>query len=218
MDSYPTGPAESVDVLLRAHIEELRKDPFLASATIVYIHEKNTGHSAGRNWNDVVRHYNNTYPLREPKKKAGRLATNAAGNKNQNMAVDFEENDPGVNTTPYSKNGYKDALQFYLKRKLLKIYGKCVTACPYRPNGKAFNDTYRELLEQIQRARPHFPGHRGGSIQPGKVSWSAKLAEDGSLSPSLNDDLVVALAMTLYWVRKIYTMRYPGFEYDKIAI
>lgn len=187
--------------LLCSHIETIRRNEFLKHAWIVFIWERNTAFESSHQW-EMVRHYPKTYALYQHAKPKSK----ARGTPNEN---------PGVFTDYYYKNQYAMALSSFLKNRSIRYMENCISAAPWRPAASAFAETKAELESQLQRCRPTGTLPTVDTRVP-RLGWSGKTGADGQISPGLNDDLAVCLAMTTYWTNRIITTEYPGFEYGLV--
>jgi hypothetical protein len=91
----------------------------------------------------------------------------------------------------------------------------CISAAPWRPVDSSLAETKAELESQLLRCRPTGLLPTVDTRVP-KLGWSGKTGADGKISPGLNDDLAVCLAMVTFWIHRINQMDYPGFDYDLV--
>jgi hypothetical protein len=207
MDAHPTHTAGQAEILIRCHIEGLRKDPFLKDAAIILISEKNTGFESARHWK-IVEEYQPAYAMYE-------------NQRNLDDVVNTEEEDPGVTTTAHTKNLYARAISDALGKRRIYFYDRMVVGNPWmKPKESRASIIKAKLTTQMSNSRRKLPLmgiEHGGSSTLGShtvtVTWSGKIGPDGKIVPGQNDDLVVIFGLCIHWTNRILRMDLAGFPY-----
>ena len=88
---------------MRSHLDKLRSDPFLRSAWIILIYEKNTGFEAAHGWK-IVEEYQPSYAVYQKVTEIDK-------------AMDTIDQDPGINTGITLKNEYARILTDALRKR-----------------------------------------------------------------------------------------------------
>ena len=207
MDSHAVNTAEKAQAFLRSHCDALRRDPFLKSAWIIVIYEKNTGFESGHNWK-VVADYQPSYAL------FGKVMS-------VDKAQDTVDQDPGVDTTYMLKNEYQRVISDSLRSQTSYFYCDWICANPWqKPFAQRRASTKQALVAQLANCRRYLPAMMSDNRQIGatapRITWSGKIGADGKIVHGQNDDLVMAYGQCLYWINRIHQMNFPGFPYDKI--
>lgn len=102
-----------------------------------------------------------------------------------------------------------------LENGVLQYMEGCICANPYKDEQTALVQTQRELHSQMSRAR-WVTNTRTVDIGVPSSSWSAKTGADGKISKGANDDIIVTLGMTVYWMERINQMNYPSVDYRRL--
>lgn len=199
IDSHPCGNWKNSKALFKSHIEGLRRNPFLQSAWIVSIIERNTGHESGH-LSEELDNYVKTYPFYQSAKPARQTRFT-------------ERENPGVWTDRFNKGMYAKAISDCLAEKKLRFLKDCVCANPFQTADNALKTAKKELQSQMSRAR-WIANQRTVDTGHSISSWSAKSGPDGKLSKGINDDIVVTLGMTMHWKNRIEGGKYPSVDYN----
>jgi len=207
MDSHAVHTAQQAQQLLRSHLEAIRSDPFLQSAWIILIYEKNTGYESGHHWK-IVQEYQPSYAVYHRVVDADK-------------AVDTQDQDPGINTTFELKNYYARALSTALSTSRIYFYFDWKSANPWqRPYEERKAIAKKNFLGQLSNCRLKLPSMDPSKAQLGatipKITWSGKIGPEGKIIQGQNDDLVMAFAQCLYWISRIMQFNYPSFPYEKV--
>lgn len=191
MDSLQTKDPGQAKLFIRWFIDQIRDDPYLQNAEIVYACENNNGLTSGL-MEEVMTHVPNSRTVYEgPNKTAG------------------------IYTDPYKKNAYCQFLRQELDGDRIKFLRNFVTTHTMPYNNRATSNTAqgvattederrllirRELHQQALRARPN-PRPYLTDFNQRVISWSAKCNAEGQIVAGMNDDLLLALCIVIYLYR-----------------
>lgn len=159
-------------------LEQVRLHPFLKDAWIIYIGESNTGQVSASH--GVV--------IQEMDKA--------------DYIKDELAQDAGVWTTRERKVAYLvSAREEFSRRGLPFIKDPVILSDDTMSEESRYDWLHKQLFKQIRRVKP-IASMNNSQMTPTFESWSAKMGEDGKPSKTLNDDLVFALFMTIFWMTK----------------
>jgi hypothetical protein len=159
-------------------LEQIRLHPFLKNAWIIYIGESNTGQVSASH--GVV--------ISEMDKA--------------DYIKDELAQDAGVWTTRERKVAYLVAAREEISRQGLPFIKDCVVLGDETASEEVrFEWLHKETFRQMRRVKP-IASMNNSQMTPTFESWSAKLGEDGRPSKTLNDDIVFALFMAIFWMSK----------------
>lgn len=188
--------------LFASHIEGLRRHPFLRHAWIISMIERNTGHESGH-LSEVAAAYPRVYSVYQ----------DAIPDAKRDMTP---KANPGV-FTGNNKVDYAKTLIAALNDGAVRFLDTCVCANPFKDEEVALEKTKRELYAQISRAR-WVASSRSVDIGAPRTGWSAKSGADGHIVKGAQDDLVVTLAMGIYWMNRILSGRQRSVDYELIGL
>lgn len=187
--------------LFKSHIDAIRNHPFLQSAWIVSVIERNTGHESGH-LSECLSEYSRTYPLYQHALPASKRS-------------DTPRENPGIWTDRTMKGNYAKAIIDSMGEGTLRYMNGFICANPFKTEERATADTKNEIHAQMARAR-WVTNSRTVDTGVPVASWSGKTGADGKISGGANDDLLVTLGMTMYWMKRILQMNYPSVDYKKL--
>ena len=184
MDYYQTL-ADDMDEMLSTFVTKLRQRPIFKNSWIIYIGERNTGHESGRHA-QLLEKMRKTYSLK-----------------------DKPDRNYGVWTSQERKKAYGNDLRemlkdkrFVLMKNFVVVFGDDAASEKLRRK-----DVQAELIGSMLRAKYVTSGKNKKKI----IGWSAKMDDDRKFDESMNDDLLVALAMTIYFSARFMKRTLPFY-------
>lgn len=188
MDSLQTYDTTQAKEFIVWFVGQLRLDPWLKHARIIYACENN----------------GLTFGLMEEV---------MAGVPNSQTVYEKTGGKPGIFTDSYKKNMYAEYLRQELNRDSVRFLRNFITCFGMPAGGKqtAHGQVLseadkriiirRELFEQTKRAKPNSRPYTT-DLRPRVISWSAKCNADGDIVQGMNDDLLLVLCIGLYVLRQ----------------
>lgn len=210
-------------ILLRAHIEGLRRHPWTSDAWVILFAELNTGHESGH-LAGVIAEFTRTACYVEPQTAAhAKKIRPGSAHADAELIAEYRRKalkNPGFNTDQRFKNEIRVALRGALMKDRLRYLEGCVSANPFlqrmRP-AERFLAQKRKLEQQLSRSRvvvkePVF------DTAPPKISWSGKSNAEGVRQAGYNDDLAVMLAAGVTLWDQTMEGELAGFPYDLVRL
>jgi hypothetical protein len=190
MESMRTTDPAEIRCLISYFVTQLREDPWLSGAKIVYACENNNVVIMGL-MEEVMPAFDNVHRVHERPNRP-----------------------PGVNTDAWKKNLYAHLMRQELNRGAVHFLENFITCfdMPSLPGGngrltsagmtseEACTAHRRELFEEVKRARPIY-SKQATDLNKVMVGWSAKCDAEGKPCPGLNDDLLLSLCINTYILR-----------------
>lgn len=208
MDSLQARTPEQAKLFIRWFIAQIRDDPYLKHAEIVYACENNNGLTSG-----LMKEVMDNVP-------------------NSRTVYEGLNKEAGIYTDSHKKNAYCQYLRQELDDDHIKFLRNFVTVHTMPYNNRSTSNTAqaaadteeerrnlirRELHQQMLRARPN-PRPYTTDFGQRVISWSAKCNAEGQIVSGMNDDLLLALCIGIFLYHlhrkgKFYTEGENGLEW-----
>lgn len=206
MDAHACYTSRQTDDLLRSHLQALKDDPFLASAWIIMVYEKNTGYESGRHY-DLVSEYQPMYALYDRVVDVRR-------------AQGSVDEDPGITTTHTLKNRYAREMSDALRYGKIFFYKDLICANPHMVTvGGQKQKIMKEFIRELRQCRVKYTNIDPDKIDLGAIralKWDGKMDALGKPIAGQHDDMAVCGAQCVYWMKLVSSGQLYGFPYQEI--
>jgi len=184
---------EEAESVFRSFVALIRSNDNFCNSYIIYIGEKNTGLQSSCH-EFVLETTHSHYVIR-----------------------DKPEDRAGVWTSKIAKPRYALALRTELTMGAL-VFMKSFLVVGTTEKNKLKRQLFllQEFFSQLLRCRPTQDPNVKDTAS-GTISWSGKLNAEGKRDSTLNDDIVLTLAMGIWWAKRFMMKAIVGVDYTQFG-